>query len=617
MKSSGITAGILAMLALLIISSAIPVKGYIPQKERGAQLLWNYFSENVSLLPMGEDYNNDGIGDFIIAENFNDSCRLVKLSGISGDVLETSQNVSGANATYFIKDFDSDSHDDVLIATELSNTINLTVISGFDLSILYHTEFSVPFTINSHSIYDLTSSIVVFCQGSADAGQNRYNIYLTMISLTYNLQFIWSNNLSAQLYYYKHQYGYQVCSDENSDGINDIFVLEPSSSGFTYTTTLYLISGTNGSEMYISTAQNLYATYVIQDIDNDSKDEFVVSTVGYDFVSNQFTFKLYAYEDNLISITTEDINGMPFFPIYTNISMLFGQYASSGGLFTPPMKIIDINNDGRCDVEFVEYSFSQDSPITQFRALDLYAGADIWNVTVKNYSIPLLYPKDIDGNGVRDFILAREYNNASDVYAISDSGNLMWNISYNSYVPTGGLFMLPMGYADVNGDNFPDICLDKLANETSSDGGIMVISALDGSKIWSNTTALPSDNYTSSSTFIGDVNGDNVQDIAVVYSSSNNDISYILIYSGKDGELLWLHRTNTAYGVIGTYLISEVTGLNYDVNINSINDEFLVLYDDGIEFYIYQPGSIPEIHIFSIVPILLFLAIVAKKPQHF
>jgi len=589
-------------------------------EDKGAFLLWEYPSETeISVIPIGDDYNGDGIGDFIVMEKYDAYCRLVKISGSSGNVLGISENITGANASWFVKDFNADGYKDVLVVTENGNLLNLIVISCEDLSIINSTSFVVPFNIRYHDTAEISGEYIgIFTQTYEEESSNLYTIRLNVVVCNSNLQVIWSKNMSTQMYYYVNFYSYVIAEDSNSDGTNEIYLFEPSSDITGMQTTIYILSGADGSVLHTATltGMSIFISVLVQDIDSDSMDEILIST--FNFVGYTLSYKLYAYEEDLTEITSMDLNGLAVYPICIAEHMIIMQSQSGGYAYMSPlpMKVADVNNDGKCDAIFVEYDLMQQNPTIEFRAIDLYGSTQIWSTTVKNNSLAVCYPRDVDGNGMEDYPLVRCYNDITDIYMISaENGNIIWNKTYPGYEPSEGLFMVSMDYGDVNGDSLPDLPLTRVAKEsTGSIGGITVLSASNGSEIWTNTTNLPAANYSSDSYFIGDINGDGVTEICLAYSTGDDNCNaYILVYSGSSGELLWYHQTQSDVNMVtGTDLLSEVTGANYDVNANSLSDEFIVVYNDTLSFYIYQPGNVPEISLVTIVPLGVIPVIIRK-----
>lgn len=166
---------------------------------------------------------------------------------------------------------------------------------------------------------------------------------------------------------------------------------------------------------------------------------------------------------------------------------------------------------------------------------------------------------DLDGDGVPDIVFgsgvdrirpgedgyyfADEPEIAGYVMAVSGATNeLLWTAT------NPGEAFTTARYADLNGDGVPDVVMG------GREGAFSAFSGADGAVIWrvdpAEVAETPAPYNFFSPAFLGDVDGDGVDDMVVVYGGDDTkqpgdprDPAYITVISGADGTPLHAYQT--------------------------------------------------------------------------
>jgi outer membrane protein assembly factor BamB len=172
----------------------------------------------------------------------------------------------------------------------------------------------------------------------------------------------------------------------------------------------------------------------------------------------------------------------------------------------------------------------------------------------------------LNGDGVEDVLAAEydmdRYDNPSRVYAIDGAtGTELWQ--YNLY---DGVRSFTIG--DINGDGVMDAVVGAGMGSETPDGRVLAVDGTNGHLIWSYYTGS-----TNGDVAVGNLDGDQYMDVAVACWDD-----YVHAIRGSDGGMLW--KT-----LIGSIFVNAVdTG---DVNGDNIDDvaychEYLAGYDNEI-----------------------------------
>jgi len=337
-----------------------------------------------------------------------------------------------------------------------------------------------------------------------------------------------------------------VGSDITGDGIPDIAVgsaksalpgevtVRSSATG----AVVFTLTGTFNSDLF-----GLFLDYV-PDVNGDGFNDLVV---GAPATSNQIAshayIKMYSGLNGNLLWTVQS-------PYYGD---LFGTTVRYAG---------DVNHDGVADVIFGAPLYSA-STQTQGRVYVLSGsnGATIWNIagssttTDREYGEHTAGVGDVNGDGYDDFVHT-QYGTAGSngvlTWRSGQTGSVIRNtcVGPETY-PSGCLSSMGSGLAaqssianlgDVNGDNVPDIAIATASTGPTNSVQIVIIrSGASDSVIRILPTSL-SDGKSQVVKNVGDINGDGVADLLQSAVKPSTTEGRILCYSGKSGALLFSFR---------------------------------------------------------------------------
>jgi len=152
--------------------------------------------------------------------------------------------------------------------------------------------------------------------------------------------------------------------------------------------------------------------------------------------------------------------------------------------------------------------------VLAFFTFSTYANTQnvIWNNSSGN-PVSSSTISDIDGDGVREAVLGFPYYQTSFVKILSGSnGNTLATYIAESSWDQFGYSV--SGFTDVNLDTFPDILVGANVFD-SSKGKVYMLSGVDGSILWSVEGENTNDKFGSSVCLVGDVDADGIDDALV------------------------------------------------------------------------------------------------------
>ncbi|MFN0009382.1 MAG: VCBS repeat-containing protein [Planctomycetota bacterium] len=194
-------------------------------------------------------------------------------------------------------------------------------------------------------------------------------------------------------------------------------------------------------------------------------------------------------------------------------------------------------------------------PLTTFALLSLAAQAptpgpaprnprtDALRVSDAVYSIPevtgeIVPVPDCDGDGLSDLAIAR-----GGKWSESERVDLMSSKNGSRFRTLGKLTRTDAGTSpwiaggDLDGDHFPDLIVGEPKAEDSL-GRVTMISGKEGSTIAVIRGKARRERLGSSLAFLGDLNGDEFDDFAILGGESGSG-GFVTVRSGKDQSELW------------------------------------------------------------------------------
>jgi hypothetical protein len=167
--------------------------------------------------------------------------------------------------------------------------------------------------------------------------------------------------------------------------------------------------------------------------------------------------------------------------------------------------------------------------------------APVGNGPISNFGFDVDCAGDVDADGFADFIVGSPFdstlgsqNGRATVLSGAD-GSIMRSFYGTS---TGQQFGYSVaGVGDVNSDNHPDLLVGTL-NGTGLPGFARVFSGANGSPLYSLPGTEPHDQFGSSVSGLGDVDGDGVPDFVIGASQEQNKGS-ATVFSGATGQVMY------------------------------------------------------------------------------
>ncbi|MCG8700165.1 MAG: M6 family metalloprotease domain-containing protein, partial [Bacteroidales bacterium] len=243
----------------------------------------------------------------------------------------------------------------------------------------------------------------------------------------------------------------------------------------------------------------------------------------------------------------------------------------------------DVNGDGRDELILLNTSYCGGA----IRVIDVSTGGTLLWVNHRSFggwmdNSDKAMIGDVDGNGKDDLILVNTGYSGGAIRAINltTGGTIKW-INHGSF---GGWMDASdkMFVGDVNGDNKEDLVL---VNTGYSGGAIRAINITTGGTIkWINHGSFGGWMDAKDRAFLGDVNGDKKEDLVLVNTAySGGAIRAINVTTG--GTIKWIN-----HGSFGGWMDAKDRAYLGDVNGDSKED--LVLVNTG-----YSGGAIRAINI--------------------
>jgi outer membrane protein assembly factor BamB len=246
---------------------------------------------------------------------------------------------------------------------------------------------------------------------------------------------------------------------------------------------------------------------------------------------------------SVTSIKNEEKN-----PLYEPIGGLGGEpiWIYDSDLYIKHVETVQINNEGVLDVIAAEYdSDSYDDP-SKVYGIDGSDGGILWDYNL-NDGARSMTVGDINNDGVIDAVIGASKGSSTPdgkVHAIDGStGSEIWTFTPGSSGDTNG----DVAIGDFDGDEYPDVTV------ACWDDYVYAINGSNGDELWS--TEIGSIFLHAVDT--GDVNGDNIDDVAYGHSYLSGYDNYLGVLDGTDGSVIWNKTVN--YPIVeGGVLVEDI-----------------------------------------------------------
>lgn len=211
-------------------------------------------------------------------------------------------------------------------------------------------------------------------------------------------------------------------------------------------------------------------------------------------------------------------------------------------LFVNHIETADLNGDQVVDVIAGEYDSDDYGDPSWVLAINGLTGDTLWGYLLQD-GIRSMTIGDINNDGVADVIAGASYNTSGvadgKVHAINGTdGSQLWTFTIGATIET-------VAIGDFNGDVYMDVVAGAF------DEKIYAIDGEDGSQIWSNFY----DGLWINEVSTGDVNGDNIDDVAFAHEYLAGWDNFLGVIDGTNGDEIWL---DTVEYVVSTARLADV-----------------------------------------------------------
>lgn len=318
--------------------------------------------------------------------------------------------------------------------------------------------------------------------------------------------------------------------DINGDGLSEFIVTAPYQ-GAAANGRAYVYSGGDGTLLNTVTGGNLeafgYSAAAAGDVNNDTIPDYVISGNGVNVAPNQFTGRVIVYSG-------------------ANHNVLHNWAGNPGDAFGADVAGgYDVNNDNHDDIivgaQFYSTTFSF-PPAPNYGRVYLYSGADgsiLWTREGAGgdwLGAGVGFIEDVSNDGVADVVAAANRGNVAYVFSGVD-GSTIYTLTPTVSSSTYGQFFADSA-GDVNNDGIPDIYIGDYA-AVGGRGRTYLYSGADGSWLYT-IEGAPGDGI-GGGRGIGDVNGDNHDDLIIAAYSASDGVTgggRVDIYSGADPTVI-------------------------------------------------------------------------------
>lgn len=544
------------------------------------------------------DVNNDDFDDILVGAprygSFLDSGRAYVYSGQDGGILRTIQGHEGSllgSAVAGLGDLNGDGFDDIAVTQFFSSGGRSRVIfvsgqTGARMdSVLSPSFLDFSFgaaianggDVNGDNINDLVVSFLELQQVYVYSGANRSLIH-TIDGSAFGSVF--GQSVAA-------------AGDVDNDGFDDVIVGDPSDGR------VYVYSGQDGTQIIQLTGTvDAFGRAVggIGDLDGDNLDDIVVGIQDDAFPSNG-EVQVYGSSDWTVirSITGSDVEGLGFsLACDLDINsdgrrdMIIGapffedfdpQLVGRVRVYTCPDSDGDFTRDDADNCpEDADLAFADADQDSIGDACDPFP--DCPPAPLYNLGGQVFAAGDVNNDGYDDLIIAEPLNDVggTDAGRVRIRSGLDTTLLHEFLGEAAGdqLGFSVSAMGDINGDDHDDIVVGAPGNDAagSSAGRAYVFSGQDGTALYTKTGLAAGDRLGQSVSGSGDVNHDGVSDFAVGApdgGSGGPGVGRVYVYSGVDGATLHTIDGSPSGGIFSGGYGSSVT-LCGDVDLDNFDD---------------------------------------------
>jgi uncharacterized repeat protein (TIGR01451 family) len=324
-----------------------------------------------------------------------------------------------------------------------------------------------------------------------------------------------------------------VDTDFTGDGVPDLVVGAPGSSGFGLTGRAYIVSPVDGTIVETLSGEQPddrfgYSAASAGDVDGDGIPDLYVGARDSD-AGGTDAGRAYVY------------SGADWSLLFTLDGTAGDHFGQTGG------GVGDLNNDGFDDIAIGAPDYGPTANpgrgrvyvISGANGQNLYAPIEADGTAINFGYFWVLGAGDLSGDGVPD-ILASDINNAAGG---GDTGRL-YVLSGTNGVPLftltgespGDQYGITHPTEDLDGDGTNDIIVAAwLSSEGASQAGkIYLVSGATGETLRTITSTVAGENFGFDAFVIGDATGDGIPDIAVSGGISNSAAGHVKLYAGVE-----------------------------------------------------------------------------------